>query len=303
MPGAPPISPWRVCMRGQESQRPGARSRPRGNSPALLQRVVGGREAGARAADRKPVASCLLVGRLARAHMCQDCRTAHGMPLPHVMAPHGGKPWLEPFGATKGAVEQGAQGGGEAAGGSGHTSCSSAQAPPPPARARSLRLQVFVEKLVDFSLLPESKGMKKNFHRIRCLPPSRPGGPFSCASCRLPASCLHCAIARPWSSRHLRRGLGCSRPSRARLWPGGGSGLRAGTRQPALAQQDDARLRAVLLPQQKDQVFQGALQEVRAAEPQELLAQKQIPRARRYKGARGNLAQAGLALRDTRCIG
>jgi len=26
--------------------------------------------------------------------------------------------------------------------------------------------QVFVEKLVDFSLLPESKGMKKNFHRI-----------------------------------------------------------------------------------------------------------------------------------------
>ena len=29
--------------------------------------------------------------------------------------------------------------------------------------------QVFVEKLVDFSLLPESKGMKKNFHRIRSL--------------------------------------------------------------------------------------------------------------------------------------
>jgi hypothetical protein len=30
--------------------------------------------------------------------------------------------------------------------------------------------QVFVEKLVDFSLLPESKGMKKNFHRIRSVP-------------------------------------------------------------------------------------------------------------------------------------
>jgi len=33
--------------------------------------------------------------------------------------------------------------------------------------------QVFVEKLVDFSLLPESKGMKKNFHRISLHLPNK----------------------------------------------------------------------------------------------------------------------------------
>ena len=63
-------------------------------------------------------------------------------------------------------------------------------------------VQVFVEKLVDFSLLPESKGMKKNFHRIRCrlpcvYPRARPLAATTCPRL-LPRSscCLWHALCR-----------------------------------------------------------------------------------------------------------